>query len=195
MNTTKPGKLILFSGPSGVGKGTVKKLFLENSDLNLVFSVSMTTRSRRNQEIEGQDYFFVSEEYFKNIINNNGFLEWANFFDNYYGTPIKYVNQLLESGKNVLLEIEVIGAKQILEKYKNNMKNIISIFLVPPSLETLEERIVKRGTESKEKIAKRIAKAKIEMEIASHYQYTVVNDNVKDAAKKITNIIKNNINI
>ncbi len=194
-NHIKRGKLILFSGPSGVGKGTVKELFFKNKELNLAFSISMTTRLRRENEKEGHDYFFVSRDHFEKNIANHQFLEWANFFDNYYGTPAKYVNQLLDAGKNVLLEIEVIGAQQILEKYKNNMENIISIFLIPPSLAILEERITKRATESREKIAHRIAKAKIEMDTTHYYQYVVTNDNVEDAAHKITQIIKNNINI
>ncbi len=194
MTKIKSGKLILYSGPSGVGKGTVKNLFFQEKDLNLTFSVSMTTRTKRIQEIEGVDYFFVSRDDFKRRIANNEFLEWANFFDNYYGTPISFVNQLLAQGKNVLLEIEVIGAEQVLAHYKAHKDAVISIFLIPPSLEVLEKRINKRGTEDQAKIAKRIAKAKIEMEIANNYQYIVVNDDIHKAAQKISKIIKNNIN-
>ena len=168
------------------------KKFLHNKDLNLVFSVSMTTREKRINEIEGQDYFFVSKEIFEKAIKNHEFLEWAEFFNNYYGTPISYVEKLLNENKNVLLEIEVIGAEQVLKHYVGS-KDIISIFLVPPNIEILEERIVNRGTENSEKIKKRIAKAKVEMKIADKYQYTVVNNVVSEAANKIIKIIKDNI--
>ena len=126
------GLLIIISGPSGVGKGTVRRRIMEDDSLNLSYSVSMTTRAPRNKEVDGVDYFFVSNEEFDRNLQNDNFLEWANFVGNRYGTPKDYVEKLREEGKNVILEIEIEGAQQVLSKCQGN--DIISIFLMPPSI-------------------------------------------------------------
>lgn len=187
----KRGLLIVLSGPSGVGKGTVRKEVFKHKDLNLAYSISMTTRKPREHEVEGRDYFFVSEETFLDNLKNNNFLEHAVFVGNYYGTPRDYVEKLREEGKNVFLEIEVEGAKQILARYQND--DVLSIFLLPPSLVELEKRIRGRRSEPEEIIQERLNKAKREMVLKDNYQYTVLNSDVKTAAQEIVNIIKSRI--
>ncbi len=186
----KKGLLIIYSGPSGVGKGTVLKEFMKDESLNLKYSVSMTTRKPRNQEIEGVNYFFVTKEDFKKAIANDEILEYAEFVGNYYGTPKSFVEEQRLLGYNVILEIEVDGAKQVMK----NCKDAISIFIVPPSLEELEQRIRNRKTEDEEVIKKRLAKARREIEDVNLYDYVVCNDRVEDAAKIISKIITANIN-
>ena len=136
----KRGHLIILSGPSGVGKGTVRRELFQEPDLNLAYSISMTTRPARVGEVDGIDYFFVDIPTFQQAIAEHKLLEYAIFVSNYYGTPVDYVDRLLDEGKNVVLEIEVEGARQVLAK----CPNAISIFLVPPSMEALEERILNR---------------------------------------------------
>lgn len=189
----KKGLLIVLSGPSGVGKGTVRKQVFKDSSLNLVYSISMTTRSPRQKEIEGVDYFFVDKETFLKGIENGNFLEHAVFVGNYYGTPKSYVESLREQGKNVFLEIEVEGAKQVLNKYQDD-PDVLSIFLLPPSLEELEKRIRGRRSEEEEIIQERLNKAKREMTLKDQYQYTVLNDNIKRASDEIKDIIRRRIN-
>ena len=140
------GLLIILSGPSGVGKGTVRKVLVQDESLNLAYSISMTTRGPRNGEIEGKDYFFVTKEKFLEALQKNELLEHARFVDNYYGTPKDYVQKLREQGKNVILEIETNGAREVIEKTKGD-KGVISIFIMPPSFEELRSRIEKRKTE------------------------------------------------
>ncbi len=180
------GLLIIFSGPSGVGKGTVREHFMQDASLNLVYSISMTTRVKRDVEKEGIDYFFVDMETFKNAIANNELLEYANFVGNYYGSPKANIEKLQNEGKNVILEIEVEGAKQVLEK----CPDALSIFLVPPSLEELENRIRGRKSESEEMIARRMKKAEKELEEVKDYKYIVCNQNPIEAAEIIRSIIK-----
>ncbi|MGM9947470.1 guanylate kinase [Floccifex sp.] len=187
----KRGLLIIISGPSGVGKGTVRKYFETNSALNLAYSTSMTTRSPRNGEIDGKDYFFVSRETFLKAVDNGELLEYAEFVGNYYGTPLKEVNRLRDSGKNVLLEIEVQGAKQVQEK----CPDAISIFIIPPSIEELEKRIRGRKSEAEEIVQQRLAKAEKEMKLMNQYKYIVCNDDPKLAANLIETIILRNIEI
>ncbi|MFA5283087.1 MAG: guanylate kinase [Bacilli bacterium] len=187
----KQGLLIILSGPSGVGKGTIRRLVMANRSLNLVYSVSMTTRFKRAKETNGIDYFFVSNEEFDKAIKDDNLLEWASFVGNRYGTPKDYVQKLRNEGKNVILEIEVEGTKQVMAKQKGG--DIVSIFLIPPSFEDLEKRIRHRSTESEEVIQKRLAKARAEMSLKFNYQYVVLNDNPKRAAKEIQNIIKSKI--
>ncbi len=179
------GKIIIISGPSGVGKGTICKKLLENQKFNLVTSISMTTRKKRNNEIDGINYFFVSENEFKKNIEDKMLLEYAKFVGNYYGTPKKYCDEQLLKGKNILLEIEVLGAMQVMK----NAKNIISIFILPPSIEELMNRIVNRNTESVENINKRIQQAQKEIECSSKYNYRVINDKLNDAIDIIENIL------
>lgn len=188
----KKGLLILLSGPSGVGKGTVRMQVFKDKDLNLAYSISMTTRKPRPKEIDGVDYFFVSVEEFLLGIKNNAFLEHATFVGNHYGTPKAYVEQLRKAGKNVFLEIEVEGAKQVLSKYKDDDR-VISIFLLPPSLEELEARIRGRRSEEEEVIQERLAKAKRELDLKSTYQYNVLNDNIYRASDEIKEIIRSHL--
>ena len=140
----KKGLLIILSGPSGVGKGTIRKKIFKNKKLNLVYSISMTTRKPRKKEIPNVDYYFVSEDIFKENIKNDNFLEYCQFVGNYYGTPKDKVEQWIDNGKNVLLEIEINGANQVLSKVKGD--NIVSIFLLPPSLEELDTIISVNST-------------------------------------------------
>jgi len=185
------GLLIIISGPSGVGKGTVRRQVMTDRSLRLVYSVSMTTRPRRPHEREGFDYFFVSRPEFDENLANNEFLEWAEFVGNRYGTPSTYVEKLRNEGMNVILEIEVEGAKQVMAKMKGD--DILSIFLIPPSFEALKQRITQRKTEPEEIINQRLEKAKREMTLQEHYDFIVLNDNVKRAAREIQKIIRNRI--
>lgn len=186
MKLNDKGLLIVLSGPSGVGKGTVRKALFERSDHNLVYSISMTTRKPRNGEVDGVDYYFISKEEFRERIANDKFLEYAEFVNNYYGTPVDKVNELIANGKEVVLEIEVEGALQVRQK----VKDAIFIFIAPPSLKALYSRLSGRGTETKEIIDQRIEKAKREIDLAYKYDYIVVNDTVENAASKIMNIIR-----
>lgn len=187
----KRGLLIVLSGPSGVGKGTVRKKVFKDAELNLAYSISMTTRQPRNNEKDGVDYFFVSKETFLEMAENNKFLEFTYFVGNYYGTPCDYVEELRNQGKNVFLEIEVQGAKEVLSKCQGD--DVISIFLVPPSLEELERRIRGRKSEPDEIIQERLAKAQREIGFKNNYDYTVVNDNLSRASYRIKQIIKRRI--
>ena len=178
MEQKKKGTLFVFSGPSGVGKGTLNgKLFAEFGD-QMAFSVSATTRAPREGEIDGTHYFFISKQEFENRIANNDFLEYAQFAGNCYGTPKSYVMSLLEAGKNVLLEIEVQGAMQVMER----MPQCVSIFVLPPSFEELERRLRGRGTETEDKIVKRLDTARGELAYADKYRYQVVNGGDLEAA-------------
>ncbi|HEY9886033.1 MAG TPA: guanylate kinase [Vampirovibrionales bacterium] len=183
---TKKGKLIVFSGPSGTGKGTVlKKVFTELPQLT--FSISATTREPREGEEEGVNYFFKTETEFKEMIDRSELLEWAEFVGNYYGTPKDYVDEQLKLGNNVILEIEVEGARQI----KKIRPDSTFIFLAPPSLLSLKQRLLERSTEDPEKIEKRLNKAKIELKESTWFEHIVVNHQNKSdqAAREIINII------
>lgn len=183
------GKLFILSGPSGVGKGTVRDRILEDASVNLTYSISMTTRKPRNGEIDGVHYYFVDTEYFENAIKNDQFLEYAQFVGNYYGTPQNVVDEILESGRNVLLEIEVQGAKQVMAK----RPDAITIFMVPPSFEELEKRIRGRRSEPEDIVQQRLSKAKGEMKLINNYKHVVVNDTVENASLAILDII-NSVN-
>ena len=185
----KRGLLIVVSGPSGVGKGTILDKLFQEKDLNLVYSISMTTRKPRPLEKEGEDYFFVSKEEFENNIKNNELLEHAQFVGNYYGTPQSYVDQLLNEGKNVVLEIEVQGALQVMEK----RPDALTVFIAPPSFEELERRIRGRGTEADDVVKERLAKARKEITVKDRYKHVVVNDDVDVAKDKIASLIKENL--
>ena len=181
------GLLIVFSGPSGVGKGTVRREIFENSDNQFQYSVSMTTRAQRPGEVDGVDYFFRTREEFEELIRQGQMLEYAEYVGNYYGTPLTYVNQTLDEGKDVFLEIEVQGALQVMEK----CPDATTIFLVPPSLEELERRIRGRRTEEEEIVQQRLSKARKEIATKDEYKYVVENDDVMAAKDKIAEIIKN----
>lgn len=188
----KKGLLIILSGPSGVGKGTVRKIVMRDKSLNLAYSISMTTREPRAKEKDGVDYFFVSNEVFEENVANGNLLEHAEFVGNKYGTPSDYVEKLRNEGKNVILEIEVNGAKQVLAKI--DKKDRVTIFLLPPSIEELESRIRHRRSETEDVIQARLEKAKREMSEQNKYDYVVVNDTVNKAASAIKSIIRRNIN-
>lgn len=183
----KRGLLIIMSGPSGVGKGTIREELMKNGDLNLFYSVSMTTRGMRPGEVNGREYYFVSREEFDDNIARDNLLEWAEFVGNRYGTPRDKVEKMRDEGKNVLLEIEVNGTAQVLEKVKGDA---LSIFIVPPSLEELENRIRGRGTEQEEVVKSRLAKAKHELGFRDQYKYVVVNDDLLTAVDEVRKIIK-----
>lgn len=187
----KKGLLIILSGPSGVGKDTVRRYFENDERLNLAYSTSMTTREPRNGEIDGKDYFFTSRQDFENAIKNGELLEYAEFVGNYYGTPLKEVEKLRNEGKNVILEIEVQGATQVQEK----CPDALSIFIIPPSMEELEKRIRGRKTEAEEIVQQRLAKAAQEMKMIPQYKYIVCNDDPKLAAELITTIILRHIEL
>jgi len=182
----KKGLLIILSGPSGVGKGTVRNLFVNEPALNITFSISMTTRKQRPGEQDGVDYYFVSRERFMDAIQNDELLEYAEFVGNYYGTPIQAVEDLRNQGKNVLLEIEVQGASQV----KAKVPDALTIFIVPPSMEELEKRIRGRRTEAEEIVQQRLAKATKEMDLVGHYKFVVCNEDPQLAAEIISLIIK-----
>ncbi|MBB5183263.1 guanylate kinase [Catenisphaera adipataccumulans] len=181
----KRGLLIILSGPSGVGKGTIRKYFEKNERLRLAYSISMTTRKPRAGEVDGKDYYFTTKEDFQNRVKNGELLEYAEFVGNYYGTPLKEVERLRDEGKNVLLEIEVQGATQVQKK----CPDAISIFIIPPSMEELEARIRGRRSEPEEIIQQRLAKAANEMKMIAQYKYIVCNDDPKLAAELIETII------
>jgi guanylate kinase len=185
----KKGLLIILSGPSGVGKGTVRSHFVTNPELNIAFSISMTTRKKREGEVDGRDYYFVDRERFLKAVDNDELLEYAEFVGNYYGTPTHAVEELRNQGKNVLLEIEVQGASQV----KAKVPDALTIFLVPPSMEELEKRIRGRRTEEEEIVQKRLAKAKKEMDLLGQYKYVVCNEIPEEAAEIISKIIKTNM--
>ena len=174
----KKGVLFVFSGPSGVGKGTLKaKLFEEFAD-RIAYSVSATTRGPREGEVDGKDYFFISRQEFERRVKNNEFLEHAEFAGNCYGTPRAYVEKLLDSGMNVVLEIDVQGALQVMK----SMPECVSVFILPPSFEELEHRLRGRGTETEEKVRERLETAKRELPYAPQYDYQIVNGGDIEAA-------------
>lgn len=179
------GILFVLSGPSGVGKGTVRKKLFEE-ELSLQYSISMTTRDRRTGEVDGVDYFYKSRDEFEKLIEEGELLEYAQYVNNYYGTPRKYVEETIEKGFDVFLEIEVQGAMQV----KKNFPQGVFIFLFPPSLEELKNRIVNRGTESQELVLNRLKEARNEIEMMDAYDYVVVNDKVETAVDKVKAIIK-----
>lgn len=180
----KKGRLFVYAGASGVGKGTIMKELLKR-DESIRLSVSATTRNPREGEVHGREYFFVTKDKFEEMIADNGFLEYAQYCDNYYGTPKSFVDEQLDKGFNVFLEIELQGAKNVLSM----RPDAVSIFILPPTLEELERRLRDRGTETEEAIAKRLSQAKIEMENAKMYQYTVVNDDLEKAISDVLDIV------
>lgn len=178
------GLLIVLSGPSGVGKGTVCAALRERTK-ELVYSVSVTTRAPRKGEVDGVNYYFKTREEFEKMIANDELLEWAQYVNNYYGTPRAYVEEQLNKGNNVILEIEVQGAMQVKKKYPQG----VFIFLTPPSMEELKNRITSRGTETDEAISNRLKAAQAEIELMEHYDYIVVNDQVEKACERIQAIL------
>ena len=182
----KKGLLIIYSGPSGVGKSTILAELLKDKELNLSFSISMTTRAPRGEEKEGVDYYFVDKKTFEEAVYNDELLEHARYVDNYYGTPKKYVEKQREEGKNVILEIDIQGGKQVIEK----CPDAVSIFILPPSIPELRRRLEERGTDSKEIVEKRLAEAQREIDGSVAYKYRIVNNNLDEAIKRAKETIK-----
>lgn len=178
------GVLIIISGPSGAGKGTICKALLEKHN-DLFLSVSATTREPRKGEVNGVNYYFLTKEEFKSKIEEGDFLEWAEVYGNYYGTPKSKVQEMIDSGKNVILEIDIQGALKV----KENSEEGVFIFILPPSMEELKHRIINRGSETPESLLERFNSAYKEINYISKYNYGIVNDTVESAVNKIENIL------
>lgn len=178
------GRLLVISGPSGAGKGTICQSLFKRTD-NIVFSVSMTTRAPRDGEVHGKNYYFVSKEDFEKKIAEGGFLEYAKVFENYYGTPKQAVIDKLNEGKDVILEIDIQGAMQIKEAYPQ----AVFIFILPPSMQELRKRITGRGTETEESLNLRLGEALNEISYVEKYDYAVVNGELGEAVDKVESII------
>ncbi|MBQ4582296.1 MAG: guanylate kinase [Oscillospiraceae bacterium] len=177
------GKTFIVAGPSGVGKGTILKKLFETHDL--YYSVSATTRDPREGEVDGVHYHFLSVEEFRAMIAEDALLEHAEYAGNYYGTPKRYVDEAMDAGRDVILEIEMQGARQVCAKRPETIR----IFIAPPSWEELERRLVNRGTDAPEKIAQRLRQARVELENAGEYDYMVVNETVEKAAEEVAAIL------
>ncbi|MGI6710657.1 MAG: guanylate kinase [Bacilli bacterium] len=186
MKLNERGILVVLSGPSGVGKGTVRSALFAMENHNLIYSISVTTRKPRGEEKEGVDYYFVDEKEFLKRVEEGKFLEYTKFVGNYYGTLQESIDNKLAEGSEVILEIEVEGALQVKEK----MPGAVFIFIAPPSLKVLEKRLIERGTESNYELHARLEKAKSELKLAYLYDYIVINDTVENAADKILAIIR-----
>ncbi len=179
------GVLFIISGPSGCGKGTIVNQLIErNSDIFI--SVSATTRQPRAGEVDGKSYHFITAEEFDRLASNDGFLEYAGYCENRYGTPKKAVDDAMQSGRDVILEIEVQGALQV----KAKRPDAVLIFILPPSVEELERRLRKRASETEDKVQKRLAKANDEMKLVGLYDYSVVNDALEDAVVDVESIMR-----
>ena len=181
-NSRKSGKLLVVSGPSGVGKSTITNRL--RTDQRFWISVSVTTRSIRTGEVDGIDYIFVAENEFNQMIKDNQFLEWADFAGSKYGTPKKAVEEALQDGKNVILEIELNGARQV----RKNSKNAILIFIEPPSWEELTARLINRGTESEQSTQARLDRAKEELSAAAEFDYVVINHQVEQSVAELVSL-------
>ncbi|MGL2256376.1 guanylate kinase [Oenococcus oeni] len=181
----KRGMLFLLSGPSGVGKGTVRKALFKRNPHELLYSISATTREARRNEVDGKDYFFVSKQKFEQMINEGQMLEYAQYVDQYYGTPKTWIDEQRQQGNDVFMEIEVNGAMQVRAK----VPDAILIFLLPPDLMQLRNRLELRGTESDKVIDERLKTARQEILMMTNYDYAVVNDKVDKAVKKVQTII------
>jgi guanylate kinase len=181
---SKAGRLIVLTGPSGVGKGTLMRLLLQRHP-QLYLSISVTTRSPRPGEVHGQHYYFVSREEFQQMVDRGELLEWAEFAGNYYGTPRQPVAEKVSEGKTAILEIELDGARQI----RASFPEVLRIFILPPSMQELEQRLRGRGQDSEEAIARRLRRAQAEVDAAGEFDYKVINDNREAALQEIEAIL------
>lgn len=184
-NKELSGSLIIISSPSGAGKTSITRKLLEMYQ-DLLLSVSVTTRSKRESEIEGKDYFFIAKDEYEGLVKDNQLLEYAEVFGNYYGTPKKFVLQKLKEGKNVIFDIDWQGARELT---KHKEFNIITIFILPPSMDVLRQRLIDRGLDSEEIISKRMSQANTEISHYEEYDYVILNDDFKMAIDKIKKII------
>lgn len=172
------GKILIFSAPSGSGKTTIVRHLLNIEELSLEFSVSATTRSKRGSEVHAKDYYFLTVDEFKSKIKNNEFIEWEEVYkDNFYGSLKSEVERITNSGNHVVFDVDVVGGLNIKKQYG---KNALSIFIMPPSIEELEKRLVKRSTDSAENIKTRIEKAKVEIGFADEFDVIIINDNLEE---------------
>jgi len=180
----KRGNLIVLSGPSGVGKGTVLRRLLKDYK-DIEYSISATTRPGRKGEIHGKDYFFLSEEEFFQMVDNNQFIEWAKVHNNYYGTPREYVEKTLQDGRDIILEIDIQGARKVRETYPE----AVYVFLLPPSFSELEKRLNKRGTEDEKTKELRLKNAREELKELVNYDYQIINEDLEEAVEQLKAII------
>lgn len=180
----RKGNLFVLSGPSGVGKGTVLESLLVNFN-EVEYSISATTRACREGEIEGKDYFFINITDFFKMVDENKFIEWAKVHNNYYGTPKQYVDKSLEDGKDIVVEIDIQGARMLRESYPD----AIYVFLLPPSIAELENRLNRRGTEDDKNKAIRLKNASMELKEKEKYDYQIVNDKLSETVEKLKSII------
>ena len=180
-----PGKLFILSAPSGTGKTSLTKSLLRKN-INLWLSISYTSRLMRPSEVEGHDYFFVERNIFEQMLGNEEFIESAEIYGNLYGTSQKWINEAINSGKDILLEIDGQGARQV----RKIFSDVVSIFILPPSLEVLEDRLKNRNQDSKEVIAKRMAAAKEEISHVSEYDYVIINDNIDIALRDLVSVVQ-----
>ena len=178
------GQTFIISGPSGVGKSTVLNALLKEYP-DLYFSVSATTRGPREGEVDGVHYHFIAPEFFHQMIEEDAFLEYAEYVGNFYGTPKKFVDAAMDEGRDVILDIEIQGATQV----HNLRPDVVRIFIAPPSWKELERRLTARGTDSPEKVQKRLLRAKVELQTADHYDYFVINDTVDNAVRELRAIM------
>ncbi len=181
-------KIIVISAPSGAGKTTIVRSVLKKIP-KIVFSISATTRAKRDYEVDGVDYFFLTEDEFKEKIEKNEFVEWETFYGYYYGTLKSFIDSEMKKGNSVLLEVDVKGAMKIKEVYPD----AVSIFILPPSIEELKNRLINRKTETEEDLLKRFERAKMEIEFQTHFQYKVINDDLEDAKDKVFSILQSEL--
>jgi guanylate kinase len=188
---SKRGKLIVFSAPSGSGKTTIVRALLKRPELNLAFSVSATSRPPRGQEVDGMDYYFLSQKEFEQYIRDGAFLEWEEVYPGqHYGTLLEEVNRLLEEGKNVVFDIDVIGGLNIKKQFNDEA---LALFVQPPSIEVLAQRLEQRGTDSSEKIHMRLEKARLELSQAPNFDHAVINESIDQAIEQAHKLILNHI--